>query len=658
MTDLNIDKNKRLTQLDGLRGLAILLVFFTHARLGPLFEINSPIIKTFLSVLTSNGGIGVSILFLLSGYLMMSLYPIVPSAMAFWQKRYTRIFPAFLTMTVALAVVRFLWKDIPWWLILMIAFSVIRLGGYIWEKVRKSSKRLEIGQALFKFFIFAQLAIAIGYVVFQKLIPPAVFMQLWPEWTRVFITWLVNATMSLPFGNYIGQLDGVYWSVCTEVLFYLLYPRLFLPLFNLIVSKKSWLLNILALISAALFFYGLNLISVNILGLHLLQLHLAIFFVLGMSVSRFEHSAVGQKLAEKINQTPGLIWSLFSLSAVLTAPLLWKLIVLPAGVDTILWSIPLTIMLFLTLTVRNAWASCLQSKWLILLGTVSYAIYLTHTLALEIFVKNGPPQTISQTLLTLIISIIVVGLLATIVHIYLERPYLFDKIKATPKLKMQPPKSIEKITIFILIIGYLSLVWISYRVPVSILARIENHIVSELPLISPITNQDSLILPFTVTQNNLGMLMVNIKPLSKAESAKLGLDQVGGETLANLRAILRSGDQIINQIDFPMYQIYSARFFTIGLPIQSDSENKTYQLELSITSPLADKNLALVNEKSALRSVYFQSKQYYLKNPSILIKLILEKAIQPFTEQTALKTLFYALPLSLILVGVYIFRKK
>jgi hypothetical protein len=201
------------------------------------------------------------------------------------------------------------------------------------------------------------------------------------------------------------------------------------------------------------------------------------------------------------------------------------------------------------------------------------------------------------------------------------------------------------------------LIWISYRAPVSPLAKIENHTVAEIIKINVINNQHPIVLPFTATENQLGMLLVYIKPLSAAEEMQLGIQKDDQVILTDLRAIVKCGDDVINQTDFPIYQIYSNRFFTIGLPIQSNSANKEYQLELSITDQSTHTNLALINEKSALKSVYFQSKQYYLKNPRILVRLILEKAVQPFTESNAQIALLYASPFFLMMIMASCYRK-
>lgn len=632
----------RLTQLDGLRGLAIILVFFAHARLLAVTMAAPSLIKLGILMLTNNGGVGVAILFLLSGYLMKTIYPIVPSAMAFWQKRYTRIFPGFLTMTFVLSFTRY-FGQAPWWLSIFASLIFIWLGGMIWSKIRLSHVRKKLGSFIFRSFLWIQILAVIGYIIFQNLVASAVFLQLWPKWQQALLTWFVNASMSLPFGTYIAQLDGVYWSICTEVLFYLLYPRIFLPVFNTIVNKKSWLLNITSLISSAIFFYSIGQICQNILGLHLLQLHMTIFFILGMAISQFENSRLGKKFLTKLNTTNHIGWSTLAIGALFGAPIIWKVLPIPTGINLIIWSIPLAMMFFLSLVQRLTWTNWLQTKWLRLIGTVSYAIYLTHTLALETFVKTGEPTTVLKSVSTLVISIITTVILATLVHKYLERPYFVDKFASKHFLKKTFKININQ-TIWLITISYFIAIWLAFRTPISILATQTNHRSHGLSKINPITPQP-LVLNFTAQENHLGMLIIHLEQqvnnnLLKTE--KINLDP------AELIATLKLNGNIIQQTKFPIYQIYQAKFFTIGLPIQKSSHLMPYQLELGVSHLVSTKNLVLINDDNYLKSIYFPEKQTYIRQPKKILWLGLEKIFLPFTEWPAQIAIILSLPMLVI----------
>lgn len=658
-------KPNRLLQLDGLRGIAIVLVILTHARLDPFFQGASSLGSTILSMLTHNGGIGVAILFLLSGYLMASLYREVPIPLAFLQKRYTRIFPAFLAMSGILGLVRPFWQVLPIWGIMAIVLGGVTIAGSIWWVIRRLPQSQQVGRRLFRLFLAIQGLTAIGYVLLQWKIPAAVFLQLWPLWLQQTITWLINSTMTLPLGTYISQLDGVYWSICAEVLFYLLYPRVFLPLFQRVEAQRSWLLNLAAVLAIGPFFYGLDLVAKSILGLNMLQLHLAIFFILGIIVSRFEHQNLGQQLAHKLqnfSQFTKLLISGLASAAVVSSPLVWRVIPLPAGLNSMVWSIPLTIMFFVTVALRTPWSQFLQSKVLVWLGSISYALYLTHTLTLEMFTRDGSPQTVWAAIQTLTISVLVMGLFAAVVHYFLERPYFVSKTSSLSKGKAgsQAPTLLvtqaQWLGPLMMVVSYVGLVWLAYRAPVSLLAQVKNHFQPQLPPIIPLSTQPTK-LTFTAEVDNLGMILIHLKPVSVVQTAELDIKQ-GSETLGALRATLTdaAGQQII-QTDFPLYQIYESRFFTIGLPLQASSSGQTYTLELNITDSQASETLALMSYGNSFRTVYFLPKRTYFTDPEKLAQLILEKLLQPFRDQIAWQTLGLALPVLGIATYVSLPRK-
>lgn len=106
------DHNRRLTSMEGLRGLAILLVFVCHYNdiVGVRLAL-PPAIEHWSRVLGTAGGFGVDLFFLLSGFLIYrtTLRPHL-NVGSFWLRRAERIYPTFLVVFacfVALGAVHF-----------------------------------------------------------------------------------------------------------------------------------------------------------------------------------------------------------------------------------------------------------------------------------------------------------------------------------------------------------------------------------------------------------------------------------------------------------------------------------------------------------------------------------------------------------------------
>lgn len=223
-------KAPRLHALDGLRGIAILLVFLSH--------VNATFItrSSFLGGLVFNSGVlGVSLLFVLSGFLMAYLYPRPSSSLGFLQKRYTRIFPLFLTITVALAIPLFFPSMQAYVLLLIVLLAIVT--HVIWVYVIKRYALSSFNQFLFYGFIFLQIAIGLYYIwVTQH--PALYYYDQISSLQRNIIVFFVNATLMLPLGKYVTMLDPVYWSLASEVLFYVLYATICAPIINFMSPQK------------------------------------------------------------------------------------------------------------------------------------------------------------------------------------------------------------------------------------------------------------------------------------------------------------------------------------------------------------------------------------------------------------------------------------
>ncbi len=637
----------RIVALDGIRGLAIVLVFLTHARIDPFFNVLPSWGKWIFALFSQNGEVGVAILFLLSGYLMKTLYPTVPSVLQFWQKRYTRIFPAFIAMATLLSVVRFFWLWIPNWVIIGLFIAILWIGSQLWKRVRIHPHRRKLGIQIFIVFLLLQVVSSIGYIILQSKVPSAVYYLVWPKWIVQVIGWWINTTMVLPFGKYVSQLDGVYWSVCLEVLFYLLYPIVFLPIFTRVVSKKSKWLNMTALLASAGFFFGLSLIGKTVFGLYLLQLQMGIFFVMGMVMSHLEQSAFVKVAVRKVQLIPEKLLSVLLLCGTIGAPIFWRTVTIPSEVQLIVWAIPLSLVFLLTQHLSTSWKRWLSSKLFVLLGQYSYAIYLTHTVVLEMLTRSGNPATMIGSAWLLIVSVGLVMVFSFFVHRTLERPYFTDRLSTPKKFSSPPTLSLLKVPswsnqmqfasiVVVVVFATFFLIWYANRAPVSLRAHINNY-QSQTPRQQLITVEQPVEIPFTAQHNGLGMLFVHIKPLTSQEAKVLGANTFGDNTLAALHVeIKKEAGEVIASADYPLYQIYESRFFPLGLPVQTNSEDQRYVLKLSSTDAQAHSYVGLMNEGVALRSVYFVDKQQLLSRPSALLAHLLHLCKQPFMEKQAI----------------------
>src|SRR6266516_4207066 len=199
-------QSKRLLALDGLRGYAMILVFLSHIGTQHLSSIL--LLPTFLySIVFSSGSMGVAFLFVLSGFLMASLYPHPSSGVDFLQKRYTRIFPLFLTVSICQLVFRVLPGNIVLQTVvfLLLPVAVHTLWVYRIKSMTSTGKR-----TLFLSFLFLQFFVGILYFWISQTSRVSEFSKL-SSMNHLFLTGLINSTLTFFAGNSFPLLDGVYW---------------------------------------------------------------------------------------------------------------------------------------------------------------------------------------------------------------------------------------------------------------------------------------------------------------------------------------------------------------------------------------------------------------------------------------------------------------
>lgn len=634
----------RIDALDGLRGLAILMVILNHLHIGLLYNYTLAWFHPVVSMVINSGGIGVLILFMLSGFLMATIYPIVPSTFDFWQKRYTRIFPAFIVMCVALAIIK--WQShltLPASLALIM--GVMLLGGFLWRRLQRSPGRQRIGRMVFFGFLSLQIITIICYIALQLRVPSAIYFLVWPEPVRVAINALINMTMTIPFGTYVGQLDGVYWSVIAEVSFYLLYPIIILPALHVVRRKKLWPVTLLSLAFVFPFCFGLYVLYQHIYFFSMLQIQLIIYFIVGAVIGSASDSFIVKQFQARITRLPSFVVVGVALVSVFGG------IFIPASpiIKDFLIVFPLSLGFIITLNHQTAWAHIMRASFFTRLGVISYSLYLTHSIAIDLVGRYGEPATFLQMVTYNLCVIGVLGILGYLLHVTMERPYFFHskKMFVGHTTSVQKPASLSTRFLFAGCV-IIFLVWYGYRVPVSFASLVVNMKTHTLPQLVPIT-PTVITIPFVAKYDNLGMLMFAIRPLAKEERTRLGYP-TGVNPNAHLRAeIVDTTGHNVHTIAFPLYQIYESKFFTVGLPIETQSQGKQYQLQLSIDQPDANTYMGLVNTNVTMRQIYMVRKTELFKSLPLVGEVLWDKVSLPFTEPEPWIVLLTCLPLCLTL---------
>ncbi len=647
--------SKRLHSLDGLRGLAMIFVFLNH--FSPKF-----IIAAFPSLdrigLFSTGVTGVSFFFVLSGFLMACLYP-QPHAFAFIQKRYTRIFPLFLTMCTAMLIF-FLYPNLSVYLQVAIIVLLAIVTHIVWVFGIKKIRFHVFSTCLFFGFLFLQAVVGFFYAFWIMHHPPIIFSE-FPPFFHSLIIGLVNATLTFPFGNYIPMLDGVYWSLASEILFYLIYPFFLVPLILFLIPQQKnikiiFLLALLPLIG------GIDIISHHIPTLSAFQFSLFYYFAGGI-------------LLGYLYRTKPQVFSIFSKifkGGLFYAPLLllFGTLVFEHYLNAtipdvyapwirLLSMFPFVLLVAIAIDKQTILYKFFSTKILVFIGTISYSLYLSHSAIIHILEKFHPSRSLQDDIFTILISFAVSTLVSSWLYLLLEKPYFYrstqnplhQKIKLSNNF-FSTPYILGGILIF-----YCFAVFLSFQSQFSlsslVVAQSQHVFSTKQPstLLSLQNTNSSVQARVYASENDLGVISLSVAHYNPYHQ------RINQPMLAFSLSELGSKNMIIST-SYVLDEFRGVNF-PFGFPTIHNSKGKTYVATFTLV-PSSNSNYAILDTTS-LKAVYQIPKSTFFSNPHFAFSLLLNKLQNVFRDQLARITFLLLLPfalLNLFLVSQFFVSRK
>jgi len=615
------DKQKlRFDVLDGLRGIAIVLVFLNHVDSHPIIQAFPVLLRPLVGFWFTSGTLAVSFFFILSGFLMGYLYPNPPPT-TFIRKRYARIFPPFLVMVVAMSVFRqFPTLVLPYRL--LVIFALAGLARIIWVNL---IEKYYLGPRLIRLFFVLQVGVFIWYglVIMRH---TASWFALLPQSIREVSIALINGTLMLPLGDYVPMLDGVYWSLIGEVLFYVLYPYLFAPAFHKIQSQKN---SIIIALSATLipFFFGISTLFTYFRGYQMIKIEYFFYFSIGiMGAIMARHTPPRLPTKYKALLNPFTFFLLVFAAHEITfqsahANQLLKL----------MWAIPFGLLVYFLLDPQTPLHKTMSTRFFIFLGTISYSLYIVHTAVVDgmhVWIRPHSP------LITLCFVVATFGIAlgtAYLLHRIIEEPYFTFK---EPKPTEAPPSHTK---ICIAVFGLVLFIGITFFTKYmggynffSMSVPYSTHNVT--PVLSDDTFElsgDPLILTFTAHENNLGIITAHITHTGIAIPKRYS-----NRTQFLLIRIRQKGQQEwYAEQQTSTVQIGTSSSFPFGFPVIADSKGKQYELALEIANHTS--HVTLSSRPTVLNAVYQLDKKNVLSNPLDLLSLLRSKIQAVITNKEA-----------------------
>ena len=656
-------QSSRLRALDGLRGLAILMVFLNHVNPEFLLRFFSTNAQAYLSTFFDSGITGVSFLFILSGFFMAYIYPHSVSSVAFLQKRYTRIFPLFLTVCFFVFLLR-LFPNLEGLEQIAILIFLATIVHGVWVFGIKKIASVTLSRILFLSFVLLQITIGALYVFWIMRHPPQVFNQeLSPE-IREGIIGLVNATLTLPLGNYIPMLDGVYWSLAAEVFFYIIYVFFLIPCISLLIPHKR-AIKIIVLLTLIPFLVGSTIISHHVLRIDMLQLPLFSYFVTGVVLGYlYRHKSdsllrVSNFFGDRLFATTILYFF---------AVILFKKIVLQSvgspQIDPwihIFFSIPFAVVVLFALNDRTKLAKLLHSPVLVGLGVISYSMYLTHVFIIHLVKKYIVVSDIPTNIFFIIISFAFVVIISMILQHLLEKPY-FAKTK-----KIYHPKSISTGNAAkrpLILLGALCFGYVFFTVSVfqsnfnffsdeyahTRTVFIKPKVESKKKILS-MGEYPKVTMQFQAEQQSLGIITMYIAHKTLAGKP------TSPQTLTFRIKEMQSNSWYATA-SFDVFRISDGfNKHPFGFPTITDSRGKSYLVELFLSQPESSEVIAIQTGEGTIKSVYATDKFQLIQNPLQFFSFTKIRIVNAFTSPDMQYALFLFLPFAGTCILLFVKRK-
>ena len=509
---------------------------------------------------------------------------------------------------------------------------------------RRTSFAQKAGRRFALCFLLIQGLVIGWYVLYLLRVPPSIFYLTWPTSLRTLVTFVINATFALPFGKYIDQLDGIYWALCAEVLFYILYPIIIVPLLERITLMNRWRKVLLGLFLFP-FCFGLYLIGQRLLGLSMLQIHLMIYFVSGVIIGK-KYGFITTTLAHYrwLFSHPlwvvGMLLVVFGSIYIPTANTPWYQIGL-----ALLMVLPVS-MLLVTAIIPHEGKTLLKWPFFVYLGKYSYAIFLTHSVVIHAITSYIHSTSSWDAVRIVVLSLALTFGLAYILYELTERTYFASTKKAVVLTQHFPMKS-HITTAIGFGLSILILLYFAYKAPVSFFTSVYRQGGSNVwsgNAQKSITLSDKLFqIPLVAQQNNLGMILTHVKN-----------EHIAGMTtgFVPFLLIVRLRDEKLNLISestYHAYEIIDDLYHPFGFPPIANSQGKKYTVEYQLSEKSLADEIKLITDEADLLTVYFIDKKSLVREPTQLFPWAINKVVEPLSNSMHWVTLAYVSPFLVLL---------
>ncbi|MEI6327142.1 MAG: acyltransferase [Candidatus Roizmanbacteria bacterium] len=475
-------------------------------------------------------------------------------------------------------------------------------------------------------------------------------------------TGLVNTTLTFVFGNYIPMTNGSFWSLVPEILYYVLYPVLVIPLMGYLqrATKAKIILSSLVVWCVLI---TLTIVFKQLLGFNGLYPFFWFYFYLGNIIAVHQKNILAfcdtyqNKLRSDIWVPAVIFISFLTFPALITTYLKSR--------DNIIgfilfYPFPALALIY---CLRNTYFSRIfQSSLLVSVGTISYSLYLTHTIVIELL-RGGewisPSWTLFQVAGYVLLTMVLTLGLAKLLYELLEKPYFMSRRKLgematgspiimTNQQAISSKSSAILVAIYIFLIGCglqkeYSLTSVTHReTNAQYLTRLDTPSVSFL-------NTQRFVFEIHASDDNFGIFSLPIQHVGSVIKPVLGAEDMTHALRVTVEDPVNH--LVISTNEYAGWRFGSeSRAYPFGFPQQVTSKDKSYLVIFESLRPTPDDYTVISNPQTELLTVYQMDKSRFLKNPISLVVILWRKlSLIINSREFTLIMLVNILPLFLLL---------
>lgn len=586
---------ERFHALDGLRGFAAFGVFLSHINIPFATVLSIPAIS-FLYGGISDGPNSVQILFVLSGFLMAYLYPTIPNAFAFIQKRYTRIFP------LVIVVVAYLWvvnsKQIAnlWYVQIATLIAIGLTIHYLWRGIKKINRSQKVGRILFGIFFMLQVLFALSILFLFST------DRLSSSTTFLFgaTTAVANMMLLTPLSTAFTLLRATFWSLSPEILFYVIFPFFVVPL---IVIGKRWgkTVTVVIIICVVKILFDLDHALIPIGSFQTINIARSSGFVAGVVLgSLYQSKNKIWNFVESISKNK--FYSIFLIIVFFLMQSLGDGIRQEAtlqfnNIFYLISSIIISIFIAAALTKGSVIQKIMSNKFMVFLGMISFSLYLIHIEVISWVSKILPLNgvNLSHASLYVLIFIAVTAVIAISISYllfrFVEALYFSKKVTKTKQLRKEVKIEQKRLSIrtSIFAVVLCSFIFFVYTFTFSHSLLIE-HVSVPNPQISLLQNPTTF--QIHADHNWLGIISIDARYIGDPNKSAVK------KRPADVTLSLFSDGKKIATTTYHAYLVKNLQQFQFGFQPIPNSKGKIYTARIILENGKSDDQVVLNNSKA------------------------------------------------------------